>query len=404
LLKIGWIDFSKAHRSKIMSVLDLLSKPGAVDELGISVIRDRLADILFPGTSTIQTRAKYFFIVPWLLYGLEKEKGLNANLLIRSLHEEEIKLIDVLAATDPNGVIGIESREKLKRKPSDIYWNGIKKYGIMLKPKLTIYEYARAVFQVHEKKQAAMLANKETTDDKDANLADPASVFWSIIPPKNDWKRNVQMKLTCTESEFLLDKIQTSPMTRQTLWASILRDYRKEAAARESFTDLSDIVAGMSGEIRKDYALARKFAGLIYGAHIRYNMLFFEALKRQNDTVASEWDEWVYEMKSDFDFSDWNESELLSRIRVTDYRLRTFIREWSEFARNINQDTTAMIDDLIRKREIQKKGLDRAKLSNTEDFIAFEGDWLGIGMLQYRWPNARQLLLDIMEGLGELNV
>jgi hypothetical protein len=28
--------------------------------LGIASIRDRFSDILFPGTSTIQTRAKYF--------------------------------------------------------------------------------------------------------------------------------------------------------------------------------------------------------------------------------------------------------------------------------------------------------------------------------------------------------
>ncbi len=404
MLRIGWIDFSKAHRSKVMGVLDLLTKPGAVDELGISVIRDRLADILFPGTSTIQTRAKYFFIVPWLLYGLEKEKGLKSNLLIRRLHEEEIKLIDVLASTDTNGVIGIESREKLKRKPSDIYWNGIKKYGIMLKPKLSLYEYEKAVFQVHENKQAALLSNKETTDDKDANLTDPASVFWSIIPPEPDWKRNVQMELTGAESEFLLEKIQTSPMTRHTLWASILRDYRKEAAACESFADISGIVTGMSGEIRYDYALAKNFARLIYGAHVRYNMLFFEALQRQNDTVSVEWDEWVYEMKSDFDFSGWNETELLNRVNVSDNRLRSFIRAWSGFARNINQDSIAVIDDLIRKREVQKKGVDRAKLSNVDDFTTFEGDWLGIGKLQYRWPNARRLLFDIMEGLGELNV
>jgi len=61
---IGWVDFSSEHREKVKSVIDLLSTPGVVDELGIGVIRDSFSDSLFPGISTIQTRAKYFLTVP----------------------------------------------------------------------------------------------------------------------------------------------------------------------------------------------------------------------------------------------------------------------------------------------------------------------------------------------------
>ena len=39
-MEIGWIDFSKDERSKILSVLDLLGEKGVLDELGISQIRD----------------------------------------------------------------------------------------------------------------------------------------------------------------------------------------------------------------------------------------------------------------------------------------------------------------------------------------------------------------------------
>ena len=38
----------------------------ARDELGLGVIRDAFVDRLFPGTSTIRTRARYFLFVPWL--------------------------------------------------------------------------------------------------------------------------------------------------------------------------------------------------------------------------------------------------------------------------------------------------------------------------------------------------
>ena len=65
-MPLGWIDFSKSERSKVLSVLNLLSESGTLDELGIAQIRDGFANLFFPGTSTIQTRAKYFMIIPRL--------------------------------------------------------------------------------------------------------------------------------------------------------------------------------------------------------------------------------------------------------------------------------------------------------------------------------------------------
>lgn len=47
--------FSKEDRQKAFDVINLLSEQGAVDELGIGVIRDAFANYFFPGTSTIQT-------------------------------------------------------------------------------------------------------------------------------------------------------------------------------------------------------------------------------------------------------------------------------------------------------------------------------------------------------------
>lgn len=57
-MQLGWIDFSKEDRQKAFDVINLLSEQGAVDELGIGVIRDAFANYFFPGTSTIQTTDK----------------------------------------------------------------------------------------------------------------------------------------------------------------------------------------------------------------------------------------------------------------------------------------------------------------------------------------------------------
>ena len=66
-MQLGWVDFSDNDRKKVLEVIHLLSEKGAVDELGFGIIRDGFADYFFPGTSTVQTRAKYYFLVPYIL-------------------------------------------------------------------------------------------------------------------------------------------------------------------------------------------------------------------------------------------------------------------------------------------------------------------------------------------------
>ena len=89
---IGWVDFSSEHREKVKSVIDLLSTPGVIDELGIGVIRDSFSDSLFPGVSTIQTRAKYFLTIPRIFKDYEKlstKKRRHNKLSLSLIHISE---------------------------------------------------------------------------------------------------------------------------------------------------------------------------------------------------------------------------------------------------------------------------------------------------------------------------
>ena len=70
--QIGWIDFSPKDRNRVKRFMDIMGMGGVVDELGIGMIRDAMSNKLFPGFSTLYTRAKYFFITPYIL--LEKDK------------------------------------------------------------------------------------------------------------------------------------------------------------------------------------------------------------------------------------------------------------------------------------------------------------------------------------------
>ena len=61
-MQLGWIDFSKQDRTNAINIINSMKEKGVLDELGFGSLRQAFADFFFPGTSTIQTRAKYFFI------------------------------------------------------------------------------------------------------------------------------------------------------------------------------------------------------------------------------------------------------------------------------------------------------------------------------------------------------
>ena len=67
----AWLDHSEEQRRQILDVLDLFREKSTIDELGLGTIRDAFADMLFPGTSAPQTKARYFLFIPWIYLGLE---------------------------------------------------------------------------------------------------------------------------------------------------------------------------------------------------------------------------------------------------------------------------------------------------------------------------------------------
>ena len=87
-MQIGWIDFSDTDRKKALGVMTMMNEQGAVDEIGIGRIRDAFANIFFPGTSTIMTRAKYFFIVPYAFQdAIANKKLINYRQVIKEVED-----------------------------------------------------------------------------------------------------------------------------------------------------------------------------------------------------------------------------------------------------------------------------------------------------------------------------
>ena len=87
-----WLDYSEHDRRRMLEVVELFGEQVTRDELGLGPIRDSFADLLFPGTSTIQTRARYFLFVPWMYASLEEREVGSAQIARRGRREEEAQI------------------------------------------------------------------------------------------------------------------------------------------------------------------------------------------------------------------------------------------------------------------------------------------------------------------------
>ena len=131
---LAWIDFDEAERQRAQRIMALFQERETRDELGLGAIRDSIADHLFPGTSTIQTRLRYMLFIPWLYRALEKREVPEAQLRTEA-RDTEIRLADALkAGGESNGIIGRDAGPRLQRLPSSVYWAGLGAWGIRVFP------------------------------------------------------------------------------------------------------------------------------------------------------------------------------------------------------------------------------------------------------------------------------
>src|SRR5690242_63886 len=94
----SWLDHSERDQRRVLDAIDRFKETDTRDELGLGPLRDGFADLFFPGTSTIQTRARYFLFVPWV-YG-QVEARTTADKFALRVRKEKVKVRDALMATE----------------------------------------------------------------------------------------------------------------------------------------------------------------------------------------------------------------------------------------------------------------------------------------------------------------
>ena len=389
MLNFGWVDFSKSDRDIALSVLRLLAEPGAVDELGIGTIRDAFSDILFPGTSTIQTRAKYLFLLPYICIELERNHKLTPRRFLEMLYAEEIKLIQPLIENSGKGVgvVGEDAGERLQRKPSSIYWNALRTYGIFTE-RATLSNYAEMICNQHKVAEHQRTSGKrvfrheeDSTDDTDTGMI--GTSYWRVPEFDKGWRDGVTIDLTTDEAVFLRDKIITMPRTSDTLLALILRENRVDFPEFESFYDVTALCTIMPPDMQRDYLLARDFSRFVYGAQLRYNVMYSD---RQNTVANERWAEYIDERPQV------NLNEVFARVKPRDSVMR-FLKRFQSSLDDIDR-----LDALIISREKDLKGKSRAKLTQPGRYDEKQNT-VNMEPLTYRLRIAQRIVRDIFEGV-----
>ena len=401
-MQLGWIDFSKTERNKILSVLDLLSEPGTLDELGIAPIRDGFANLFFPGTSTIQTRAKYFFLVPYALKELELSNETNPNKVLRALNETEKFCGQTLLEqnVNENGIIGkrsLQGGKWVKRTPADIYWAGLRKYGIFTGGNISLGEYVRASCAIkNQKSNLTKLGNRNDSaeenecDDKNAGNIFKMQ-FWKMPLYTKEWRDNIQMKLTKDEGAFLREQIiSTCP---DSMIAYILEKKMTEVLDFDNFSDLTEVIHNFPEKMQEDYMLALSFSDFLLVARTLYNIIISDGQNDEANNVFEKLKE-VLELLADIDVD-----LIFTKLYIYKPDLKNFIKKLQECMRNNDVEEMKKI---IKAREIMLKGSNRAKTAHPGEFNPNE--WIGGRELDYRFFNAKRILRDIFESEGLINV
>ncbi len=402
---LSWMDFSEQERRQAMDIIDQLNEPETRDELGIGSVRDALSNLLFPGTSTIQTRAKYFLFVPWIYLELERLKVPSSNVAERA-RRMEIHLIDaLLEAGEMEGTIGRNARSDLKRLPSNIYWQGLGVWGIRRFPG-SQDPYHRSLDAFYQKSVGSRRRPSEEEE-----IIEEYQTNWHPGIPKAPagFPHQADFSLTYEEAQYLRERVYQIRPTN--LLAQLLR--RNEQFEPVSFAWELPFVQELESNVRTPLIHGKIFSYCINGAPLLYNLMLAEQVKFDPwiEKFRDRFTEWWEEIKGLSDeILTWNRQEFWDIVKSQqDVRIlpRTsvFINQWLDYViKSLREgDYSPKWTDrkdvrfLIENRErILKKS--KARLYNSQALQLWNGE-SGTGQLGFRWNTAQTIILDILTGI-----
>lgn len=409
MFEIGWIDFSNKDRERAKRLLSFIKPEGQLDELGVGYIRDALSNQIFPGISTIQTRAKYFFVVTNILrdFGklnpLEKRKTNGKKYLNIFEHEVKNKLRALYQSKEGLGIIGVtlKDRQQVKRNASEIYWNGLRTYRFLENEGLSLLQFLKN-FSTNNSLQ------RSVTDDEQDDMIAIEELERIKTPIDNDWFQNLQLSLTEDEQSFFKSQI-LNPYALQPYSLLIvlmkneeLREMFLEASTFQNFVQQS-LDIDYNSQVKKTLILAHDFACLMEGVHLLYNHILQRHLFNNDYSgyfldIYLDWRTDLEQIMIDFEL--FSPLELYRHTKYSRKGTEIFISAWWDYIKNSDPKTLPpkSIMQMIENRERLSKGkksrLSKPASANVDIEIEKR---VGLSLFQYRFFNAKTIVKDIFQ-------
>lgn len=385
---LAWIDFDEAERQRAQRIMALFQERETRDELGLGAIRDSIADHLFPGTSTIQTRLRYMLFIPWLYQDLEKRDVPEAQLRTQA-REAEIRLADALkAGGESNGIIGRDAGPRLQRLPSSVYWAGLGAWGIRVFP-----GSLDSLFVALRRRGRSHV----TSSSEEAMAGAQAPTVWNPALPQmpSDLLERAVFHLTAEEAQFLIDRLVASQPN------SLLTMLAREGI----YADCAQIwthphLAAFPAAARRLVQHGEIFSHLMHGAALLYNLALSELRQRDDwiDTYRERLEAWSDELDLGA-VRAWSLDDFWNVVEHPAHAVRPaakrFVTEWREL---VLAGTEQVVSSPAGRQLVEER--ERRLKTSQSRYVnhAVRDRWTGASgaeRLSFRWAQAKSHLRDL---------
>ena len=406
---ICWIDFTDEDQKRAQDYLRSLSE-GTLDELGFGITRDAFADLFFPATSTIMTRARYFILVP-SIYLSVLAQGDSRTGVERKCERMELALRKQLVL---NKAIENIRKEEVKRYPASIYWAGLRRLGIVNSQIGSQASYFDSTIEATRSAAAYKVDDHNALEpESDTELWDSAIVrlFENNLIPKPDnagrFPSNIDFKMAKVESKYLSERFLEAGMG-----SVVANVFRNDSFQPADYPWQWDYPESLKTEVcfAEQFSMLAKIATLLY-----YRLLDakrtasgFAECEVDLDQSIHDWWKLCRDQIVEWDidqFLNWIVHQKLARGSD-----RTFMLDLHEKIRELSSSEAlaAATVDLIVAREKEKRPNKRRLIPGR-----FQNEWKlptqrpGFFsdpkhlpyLLDFRSGIASQIIADIFEGL-----
>ena len=411
-----WLDYNEADQKRIRELIVAGADGDTTDPLKLgSAVRDRVADILFPGTSTLHRRLRYAFFLPALL----RSRPRVASSGVPQREEDWNKRIR--RAND--GVVGVFGSRVASTRFFPAYWSSIRAWQFFTAADPRDLTLPKAIESLHAKVDV----------DEEGNPIGVAPPFrWHPVLVQLVDKlllngrlpRDITVHCTPEEASFVLERWSSLPHPRRPALSAVA----DVVAGGTRLTDAAafpwelSLPGAENAGVRADLGSAGPVSLICWTLHLAYNLeLVRQSRAAESRGVDCVWMKYPGRMDDTVDRIgrqvDWWESALAAESRhlgpwadestwhdsgmVAPSAPLGTVRDLAATARRLvaGQDdlTKSPWVNAIRKRE-SLKGLS-ARLSNPAALAAWTGTPEMADRWDFRWGSTKGILRDIERAL-----